>query len=87
MRNFFIEPTMPKTTPVALSVEEQTDALIASEESFHQFMAADTETQRAMEIAAGLESLAMVAGHVTEARNTDLAFFDVTDPNNRKYFT
>ena len=76
MRNFFIEPTMPKTAAVALSVEEQTDALIASEESFHQFMAADTETQRAMEIAAGLENLALVAGHVTEARNTDLAFFD-----------
>ena len=76
MRNFFVTPAEPKATPQALSVEEQTDALIASEESFQEFMAADAETTRAMEIAAGLENLAMVAGHVTEARNTDLAFFD-----------
>ena len=76
MRNFFKEPVAVKPAPVALSVEEQEDALIASEESFHEFIKLDVENQRAMEIAAGLENLATVAGHVSEARNTDLAFFD-----------
>ena len=76
MRKFFQEPAVAKPAVVALSADEQMEAMVASEESFQEFIQLEAENARAMEIAAGLENLAMVADHVKSASNTDLAFFD-----------